>query len=182
MPIGSREVADAAVLHDIGDFAAGEQRQQAGVFLRDEGSDRAIRTERAMTFELTAAFLTGIEELDAQHQELISRINAVEKLEKSKDIPGLLGTLAEFKSDLADHFRAEEAHLRSVNYPKLSSHAKHHSETIVALERLIRDVEDHEPSQGGIAHVCFHELISAVLLTDMQFINWMADHPELRSQ
>jgi hemerythrin len=83
--------------------------------------------------------------------------------------------LTEFKAHLSEHFQYEESHLRAVGYPKLSAHAKHHAEMIVVLDRLIGDVQNGEPTDG-VAYICFHELVSAILLRDMQFINWLADN------
>jgi hemerythrin-like metal-binding protein len=132
-----------------------------------------------MAFELTASFLTGIDHLDGEHRELMARINSIADLERSRDTAALIRALLEFRADLTRHFEGEEAHLKDLSYPKLSSHAKHHAEIIVALERLTRGVEIDEPIEAGVANVCFHELISAVLLNDMQFINWLADNPNI---
>lgn len=132
-----------------------------------------------MVFQFTESLRTGIEHLDDEHRQLISRINLIAEIEQSIDTAALLGALSEFKADLAKHFQSEEAHLLAVNYPKLNSHAKHHAETVVALDRLIRDVQDGASIEGGAAYICYHEIVSAVLLQDMQFINWQADHPEL---
>jgi hemerythrin-like metal-binding protein len=126
-------------------------------------------------FDLPSSFLTGIEHLDGEHRELIGRINSVAELERSGETALLLGALANFMADLAEHFASEETHLKDMNYPKLSSHNKHHAETIVALERLIRDMKNGEPIERGVAHICFHELISAVLMTDMEFVSWLVE-------
>jgi hemerythrin-like metal-binding protein len=134
----------------------------------------------SVAFDLTESLRTGIEQLDDDHRHLISRVNLVAEIEQSADTKALVGALSEFKADLAKHFQSEEAHLQAVSYPKLSSHAKHHAETIIALDRLIRDIQDGVSIEGGAAYICYHELISVVLLRDMQFINWQADHPDLR--
>ena len=133
-----------------------------------------------MAFELTESLRTGIEHVDDDHRNLISRINSVAELEQSADAKAMIGALSDFKADLANHFQSEEACLRAVNYPELGSHAKHHAETIIAVDRLIRDLQDGRPIKGGAANVCYHELVSVLLRKDMQFANWLADHPELK--
>lgn len=132
-----------------------------------------------MKFELRESMRTGIEQIDADHWELIACVNSIAGLGESADTAALVAALARFRTDLATHFQSEETHMGAVNYPKLGSHAKHHAETIEALDRLIRDVQTGAPTEGGVAHICYHELISVVLLRDMQFINWMADRPRL---
>jgi len=133
-----------------------------------------------MSFELSESYLTGVRHLDDDHRELVARINAIDELERAKNNTALVGALLEFKKHFVEHFRREEADLKRVKYPKLNSHTKHHAETIVALERLIRSVECGEQNADSVAGRCFHELIAAVILQDMQFLNWLADHPELK--
>jgi len=133
-----------------------------------------------VVFELTESLHTGIGHVDDEHRSLISRINSIGALERSADMEALIGALAAFKADLAEHFENEEVYLKEVNYPELRSHAKHHAETIVVLDRLIRNHRDGGSIDGGAANACYHQLITVLLRKDMQFANWLADHPELR--
>lgn len=128
-----------------------------------------------MAFELNHTLRTGIADLDADHLHLVEHVNAIADAEKAGSIDALLARIAAFKNDLAEHFRGEEEHLRAVHYPKTGAHARHHAEIIVALDRLMRDVETGAVTAGEIAATCYHELISTVLLRDMQFVNWLAD-------
>ena len=132
-----------------------------------------------MRFNFTESIQTGNRRLDEEHRNLISRINSIAELEQFSDSMGIISALSEFKADLAQHFQSEEAHLKAVGYPKFSFHARHHEETINALDRLIRDIQNGEPIEGVVADICYHELISTVLRRDMEFVNWMADRPEL---
>ncbi|GIK96276.1 MAG: hypothetical protein BroJett029_04850 [Alphaproteobacteria bacterium] len=127
-----------------------------------------------MTFVLPASLLTGIEKLDEDHRHLVTCVNVIAEAEHNADQGEVLDRLTDFKVDLAEHFEAEENYLRAVNYPRRNAHATHHAEVIVALDRLARDLKAGDRTEG-IAHACFHELISAVLLRDMQFLNWLAD-------
>jgi len=130
-------------------------------------------------FKFTESVRTGIKHLDDDHLNLISRINSVAELEPFADTVAIINALSEFRTDLAKHFQSEEAHLKAVDYPKLAYHARHHEETINALDQLMRDIENGEPIEGTVADICYHELISTVLRRDMEFINWLADRPEL---
>ncbi|MCF8468804.1 MAG: hemerythrin family protein, partial [Sneathiella sp.] len=133
-----------------------------------------------MRFEFTESVRTGIGHLDDDHRNLISRINSIAELERFADTTAIIDALSEFKADLAKHFQSEEAYLKAVDYPKFSHHATHHEETINALDRLMREVQDGEPIEGAVADICYHELISVVLRRDLEFINWLADRPELK--
>lgn len=134
-----------------------------------------------MKFKFMESLRTGIKTLDDDHRDLIGRVNLIAELEQPADTAALIDALSEFKADLVRHFQSEEAHLRAVNYPRLDSHARHHAETILALDRLMRDVENSEPIEGGAAYVCYHELVVVVLQRDMQFINWAADRQKLKA-
>jgi len=127
-----------------------------------------------MPFVLPTSLLTGIDKLDEDHRQLVGRVNAIAEAERNANQPALLEGLGAFRADLEEHFEAEEAHLRAVNYPKQSAHATHHAEVIVALDRLVRDLRSGDRTDG-VAHTCFNELVTAVLLRDMQFLNWLAD-------
>lgn len=37
------------------------------------------------------------------------------------------------------------------------------------------DIRRDQPIEGRAAFICFHELVSVVLLRDMHFVNWMED-------
>lgn len=126
-------------------------------------------------FALTEAMLTGLPQLDGEHQDLVLCINRLEDAERNGDLAEVLRLLAVFKSGLADHFDREEAYLGLIRFPRMDNHAKHHAETIVALERIIEDVRAGMRALGDVAAHCFNELLQAVLLMDMQVINWRAD-------
>lgn len=133
-----------------------------------------------MRFKFTESVRTGIEHVDDDHRNLISRINSVAELEQFDDKAAIIGALSDFKSDLEKHFESEETYLKAVDYPKLNFHMRHHEETINALDRLMRNVHDGVPIEGAAADICYHELITIVLRRDLEFINWLADRPELK--
>lgn len=127
-----------------------------------------------MSYVLPSSLLTGIADLDEDHRQLIACVNVIAAAERQADHAALLDGLAAFKADLVGHFEAEERHLQAVDYPRHSAHATHHAEVIVALDRLARGLKTGDRTEG-IAHTCFHELVTAVLLRDIQFLNWLAD-------
>lgn len=132
-----------------------------------------------MKFKFTESIRTGIGHLDDDHRNLISRINLVAELERSADTTAIIDALSEFKAELAEHFQREEAYLKAVDYPKLLFHTRHHEETINSLEQLMGDLRDGEPIEGTASDICYHELLTVVLRRDLEFTNWLADHPEL---
>ncbi len=128
-----------------------------------------------MKFRLTDVMRTGIEELDHDHANLIAEVNAIAELEQAGDTSKLVAALGRFKTALARHFEVEEILLRAAYFPEAHAHEKHHADMIALLDRLRRDVANGKLPNGEIARVCYHELVTLVLLKDMQFINWLAD-------
>lgn len=125
-------------------------------------------------FQLSESFRTGLDRLDEEHRALIDRINEVAEAERAGGA-GLLPALRDFRDELCRHFRDEEAELEAAGYPDRRAHAEHHAQSLVALDGLIARIEGQPRRDGGVAATCFHELISAVLLRDMEFVNWLAD-------
>ncbi len=120
--------------------------------------------------------LTGIKAIDDDHRDLIAQVNAIAELERVADKAALSAALADFKADLARHFEMEITHLRTERFPEVDAHAKHHDEMLAALDRLIHDIAAGGKSAGGeVARSCYHELVTVVLMKDMQFVNWLAD-------
>lgn len=128
-----------------------------------------------MAYKLNDNLRTGVAYLDEDHDDLVENVNGIADAEKAGSFEALLRRLAAFKNDLAEHFRDEENLLRELRYPKAAAHSRHHAEVIFALDRLICDVEAGAAVTGEIAATCYHELVSTVLLRDMEFVNWLAD-------
>ena len=130
-------------------------------------------------YSLISSMLTGITQLDVEHHELVSAINRVHEAELRGSVPDTVKRLAEFKEHLAGHFEHEEGYFTLHRYPALDAHAKHHAETLVALERIIEDLSAGAIELGEIAAECFNELLDTILMMDMRFLNWLAERERL---
>ena len=123
-------------------------------------------------YALTPAMLTGVAHLDAEHQDLVTAINRIAGAEARHDLGEVLAHLKRFRDELAGHFRHEETYLGLLAYPARDAHAKHHAETLTAIERIAEELADSAIELGGIAAECFEELLGTVLLMDMRFLDW----------
>jgi hemerythrin len=96
-------------------------------------------------FTWKPAYSVGIEEIDAQHQELFRRAGLfIESLHKqSRQEIGIL--LSFLRLYAITHFGAEEAWMRAAQYPGTTEHLKQH-------DRFIKDIlalsEQHERPRG----------------------------------
>lgn len=126
-------------------------------------------------YSLTPSMLTGISQLDAEHQDLVLAINLIEEAEHRRAVPDLIKRLIAFKDEMALHFRHEETYLDLLRYPARDAHAKHHAETLTALARIAEELDDGRLEPGDIAAECFNELLGTVLMMDMRFLNWHSE-------
>lgn len=109
-----------------------------------------------MYAEFTDDLLTGNVMIDEQHQELIGRINKLQRsLEKGNEQIAAVSTL-DFLSDYVDfHFNAEEALQEQIKYPGIAEHKAQHAkfkQTIADLQEMLRDEEGPSEHFVGVVN------------------------------
>lgn len=118
-----------------------------------------------MSFQWTEDLRTGIEDIDAQHQELIARVNALVDActqEKGRDDIGrFLGYLGEY---VAFHFAAEEREMAGSGYPGRAAHEEEHRQFRKTVGDLGREFGHHGAN------------ISIVLMTMHSACDWLVRH------
>lgn len=99
------------------------------------------------TLEWTTALSVGVEEIDDQHQRLISIINRL--IEARDGAPGSEDMFAILK-DLVDysdyHFRTEDDYMMENQYPLFLSHRKEHLAYIKKMGVLVSSLENKDPN------------------------------------
>lgn len=84
-------------------------------------------------------FEIGIEEIDHEHQELISLINeAYNALQAAADMPSIAAFFGEIYARISAHFALEESVMRRLRYDQLGAHKAEHEELLDG----IRDIMD----------------------------------------
>ena len=119
-----------------------------------------------MHLEFEQSLVTGNDMIDAQHKELIGKIDDLltfceETKEKVKAIK-MLGYLAEYTEF---HFSAEEKLQEEISYPQIEEHRKAHAEFKKVIEELHDMLEEEEgPTE---------EFVFAVR---KNVVNWLFKH------
>ena len=119
-----------------------------------------------MHLEFEQSLVTGNDMIDAQHKELIGKIDDLltfceETKEKVKAIK-MLGYLAEYTEF---HFSAEEKLQEEISYPQIEEHRKAHAEFKKVIEELHDMLEEEEgPTE---------EFVFAVR---KNVVNWLFEH------
>jgi hemerythrin len=88
-----------------------------------------------MTIAWNSSYAIGYPLIDAQHQELFLRFNALmtacRQREGRKEIVRLFAFLDDY---VIEHFNAEEALMASHNYPEIHAHLQQHQDFIEKLK------------------------------------------------
>lgn len=114
-------------------------------------------------FEWQPRFSVGIPELDQQHQRLVALINELhEAMMKGKGSAVQQKILAELVRYTQTHFDAEEAFMRSLQYPAFPEHRLNH-------EKMTREVRTLQQNL-----VAGNEILSIDLMTFLR--DWLQNH------
>ena len=125
-----------------------------------------------MHLEFEQSLITGNDMIDAQHKELIGKIDDLltfceESKEKVKAIK-MLGYLAEYTEF---HFAAEQKLQAEISYPAIEEHKKKHAEFKKTIEELHDMLEEEEgPTE---------EFVFAVR---KNVVNWLFEHIQKMDQ
>jgi hemerythrin len=126
-------------------------------------------------FSLMTSMMTGIDELDADHRELVEIINDIASAERQQRNGDTTAALEHFQNQLESHFQREEAYLESIRFPDWETHAAHHTQTLNRLQEIRGNFAAQAEPPAGIASICFEELLRTVLQQDLEAVNWIAD-------
>ncbi len=117
------------------------------------------------TITWDGSLAVGIPAIDEQHEELISRLNAISKAvaegEGEREIQRTLEFLMEYTRY---HFGAEEAIMAAAKFPGLGEHQGLHREFIGILDRL--EEEYREEGSTKLLADSLHTLLG----------NWLVQH------
>lgn len=117
------------------------------------------------TITWDGSLAVGVEAIDHQHEELISRLNAISRAiaegEGEREIQRTLEFLIEYTKY---HFGAEEKIMEAAGYPELGDHQGKHREFVAILNRL--EEEYREEGSTKILAESLNTLLG----------NWLVDH------
>lgn len=117
------------------------------------------------------------EKIDAQHQELFRLANCVEALDaKTTTKETLSKLLKEFFAYMEEHFKEEEAYMRSIDYPLLKEHKKLHEGIVNAMTALLKETKGIEALQAKMKIISHKWLVEHILESDLNIEKWRAAH------
>ena len=115
--------------------------------------------------QLSKDMEVGVVEIDAQHMELVNRINALMSMEHNVDSgEETQKTLNMLEEYIVKHFADEEELQRKNKYPEYESHKKMHQLFIGEFEKLKKEFEVNGHS------------LKFIMDLNNSLINWLVKH------
>ena len=103
--------------------------------------------------EWTAALVTGIDEIDEQHQELFRCVARVRGAASADDRTEIDRTLAFLREYVDFHFQAEERFMVAKRFPDLARHREEHRSMLEAVREIEADHHSQGPEAESLARV-----------------------------
>jgi hemerythrin len=101
-------------------------------------------------FEWTDTLSTGVNEMDAQHKQLIAMINELyDALREARSKEVLAGVLSRLHQYTKTHFKAEEAFMQRTSYPGLADQQREHQAFIDRIASAEEEYNSGRSSLGG---------------------------------
>lgn len=118
--------------------------------------------------EWQEAYNIGIEEIDRQHQHLVSLIN---RLTTYADKTQIASTYSLFLAEMFDyaqnHFKDEEALMERLQHPDLAMHRRQHADFFEHIASLSQVAQPGLPELRSLHQFLHDWLIDHILRTDM---------------
>ena len=123
---------------------------------KDRGGNRHAFAQGAGVGERTNArlawspnYMVGIAAVDAQHEELVTRMNSLwEELLTRKDHESLSRGLSEMTHLLEEHFATEDAHMDSHPYAGSAAHRADHARALETARSLATRIDEQSLTLG----------------------------------
>lgn len=122
-------------------------------------------------------FNTGNSRIDEQHKQVFNYINQLHlALKSEKDEEEIIGILKGLSDYSKYHFKLEEEHMQSVNYPKFDAHKEEHQIFIERLSMLTQDMHQKNKSINLRLLKFLKVWFSGhILNTDKKFVTFLAE-------
>jgi len=113
-------------------------------------------------------YQTGIEEIDAQHKQLVGCINELhDAIQAGSGQEALDAVLSKLTDYAESHFAFEEELLEDLGYVELAAHRGRHEEFIEVIEGMIEDLDHGKSNMGDMLMVFLRNwLLKHILIDD----------------
>ncbi len=113
-----------------------------------------------------------VQKIDEQHKELFRLSALVDSLDKNTTKDDIKKLLNSFFIYMRDHFRDEEAYMKSIGYPLLKKHHILHQEIIENFTKLIKENHSLESLKTQMKIATKKWLIDHIMDNDLKIEKW----------
>ena len=113
-----------------------------------------------------------VEKIDEQHKELFRLSALVDALDKNTTKEDIKELLNKFFIYMRDHFRDEEAYMKSIGYPLLKKHHQLHQEIIDGFTKLLKENHSLESIKEQMKIATKKWLIDHIMENDLKIEKW----------
>ncbi len=131
------------------------------------------------SFFVPKAGLVGIEEIDADHDEIVQALEAL-RLHLDDDGFPAVAKIHDVVAHLTGHFEREEYLMRQTAYPNADDHARHHHRALTEIWRVVAQVDAN--GAVGLAELrdLFRVLMDDIFPADLHFHDYLVSTNRLR--
>ncbi len=129
-----------------------------------------------MSIQWSEDLMVGHPVLDADHADIIHKINKFETLIGLNSERNLLAQYyANIVDCLAEHFTREEYIMSAAKYPELEMHTIKHSDLFVKLSHMTLLIENDDPNTEAVILQFLHKwFFGHVMALDKKFVEFLA--------
>jgi len=113
-----------------------------------------------------------VEKIDTQHKELFRLSALVDALDENTTKEDIKKLLNKFFIYMREHFRDEEAYMKSIGYPLLKKQQQLHQEIIEEFTKLLKENHSIESIKEQMKIATKKWLIDHILNNDLKIEKW----------
>jgi hemerythrin len=122
-------------------------------------------------------YVTGVERIDAQHQELFDLIHRLTESSAHGYNPAEVGHyLDSFREHIIEHFAEEDGTMLTRGYPELAQHRVAHQSISDQLAELVSSQNRGEVVVGASVMALGNLLIRHIQTDDLKMATWLREH------
>ena len=106
-----------------------------------------------MAYDWTPDVAVGIDEIDAQHRELLARIAELHRCMRGGETDSVPAVLAGVRKYARTHFDTEEDHMRRLAYPDMERHVEQHHRFTAELDAFEEDLRQRGTTPSLAIHL-----------------------------
>ena len=113
-----------------------------------------------------------VEKIDEQHKEIFRLSALVDAIDKNTTKEDIKELLSKFFTYMRDHFRDEEAYMKSIGYPLLKKHHQLHQEIIDSFTKPLKENRSLESIKEQMKIATKKWLIDHIIENDLKIEKW----------